>query len=506
MNNKKGQLLLSAGVLITILIVAGILLIGLGVAIFSNLPLMIGIAMIILTLIFGFKGDMNRTKGIFMTIFIVIGTILVFSSGIAQSIIGEQIWTVDSGRLECLEDSVEVSSSIWVDQERSFTCGSDYLVDDCRIVAACGSTSLISPNCNGAYKINNGAWITYSVGENQKKQLTTIFPGQKIEFTTKVFTNKEGIGFPRNEDQTEIRYIRNPYRLFTIEAGAKIPSNSANCRLADQSKIRRENIEYGEWDTLEKGEIRNYFFGWVLKSGLKVYDYNNKEAICGFNSLYELEKERLADGSNRVIQGKRIKSVECCPHQDDNCGDNFEFIPEEKVDEQEVDGCIFNYQCANLGNIKGVNDELATQESCIDRVCVKEEINIECNSDAKCISLYGNGYFCDKRQINFGQCIQGGGGLAICGDNICQTGETFENCQADCDEDDIKLDCAWYQEEKTINEVDRTWYNYIGIGSPEVITSQQCKTADWTYLVMGSVLVLILGLTFILTSPKRKKK
>lgn len=97
-----------------------------------------------------------------------------------------------------------------------------------------------------------------------------------------------------------------------------------------------------------------------------------------------------------------------------------------------------------------------------------------------------------------------------CGDGICQSNENFNTCQSDCkqiiDDNNGELSCKWYQEEKTINEVDRTWYNYFGIGNPEIITSRQCRTAEWIYIVVASSIILILGLSFILTSPKSSKK
>lgn len=441
------------------------------------------------------KADKNKAIGISLLLGVLLlgGLIFYFAVENAQNVPFTEptIWTVEYGRLECLEDTREVYDSTFVDDKETLTCGKNFLVDDCRIQARCGDTTFVSPNCGGAYKVNDGSWITYKLSEYENRILTTVQAGDEIEFATGAFSNIAGFGWPTNADETQIRAIYNPYKLYTFESGAKILSNSNNCRLADQTELTRKDIEYGQWDELQKNTWRNYFYGWQETMGLAVYNYNSQQAICSLSSLYALESEKLADGTTRLIQGDAIKNVDCCPHQDDNCDSNFEWIPEPQEKE-----CSYDYQCNNAGMASGINDETASQESCINNKCVPETFNIECNSDQKCISLYGNGYFCDLRQVNFGNCYKGTGGQT-CGDGECQTGETFDSCPADCE--DYGLTCKWYQVEGT-----KTVYKYsvlgVRLGAEEVAA---CRIAGWllTLIIIGSVLgtlTLALGSFFVI--------
>ncbi len=428
---------------------------------------MLGAGVLVAVFYLGFKYGDKKIRNVLIISGIFLSISFLVYAGVSQSIIGEQIWRVDYGRLECVEDSVEISESLWVDQNRAYTCGQSYTVDECRIDLVCGDTSFLFPKCIGGYKINDGAWNRYSISGDNRATLTILKEGETIEFAqNNVFGQGGTLIAPQNKDLSEIQYIQNPYRLYTYEFGGKFLTNSDNCRLSDQRSLDRTNIKYGEWDELNKGENRNYFSSWILTSGLKTYNYQNKQVLCGGNSLYELKTERLADGSTRKIQSNFIKNVECCPHVDNNCdSQTFTFI---KLDETEERECTFDFQCSNGGQ-PYIKLNSAVEESCVSGNCIERTLNVECVNDNDCISLYGTSYKCDLRSTNFGKCFKGEGQLQ--------------------DEDEFTCN-KWYQEEgvKTTYK-----YNILGLIKWGEVQEPVCKTADWVWIMAGSLIIIVLG-------------
>jgi len=81
--NKRG--FLGIGVLIVLAIFVIVMVGGLIAFIAFNKFIIIGAGLVVLTLIFGFKGEFTKQKGIFMAIFIGIGLVLILSSGVLQT-------------------------------------------------------------------------------------------------------------------------------------------------------------------------------------------------------------------------------------------------------------------------------------------------------------------------------------------------------------------------------------------------------------------------------------
>jgi regulator of RNase E activity RraB len=501
--NKKGVLqVLTLPIIIAVLLFLILVIGGAFVFITANKFALIGGGLVFFALMFGFRGEFNKTKAWFLGIIIVIGLIFVLGGNVLNQAISQEdvIWTVDSGRYECIEDSVETSFIKYVDQDYKFTCGETELVDDCRIIGFCMDTSFLKSKCDGAYRVDGGSWVYYGLQKDENKELTKILPGQEIEFSQRLVTTNRGIIIPANKDQTRITYEWNPYRLFTIEAGKKVNTNSQDCSLVNQDVLKKENIPAGEYDSLEKGEVRNYFLDWELKSGRKIYEEDGKEVICFSNQLYELEEQSLANGQTRKIQGDPIKFVECCPHQDDNCASDFTFVKETDKEERE---CTFDFQCANQGDPQFISDELGKRESCEEGICVIEEFEIECASDNKCLTEFGEGYSCSEAPNTFGKCIEGKIIQPSCGDDICGIGETFENCPSDCEEP--ALECGFGQTLSTETKVVGKGFLGIGklVGLTDEVTEIKCVTAGWVIWSIMGFLVLVLGVTAILVGRKK---
>lgn len=502
MRNKKGQLItgtITAGVLLAIALIVFIIVGGGAVFIWlitANIYKIIGGAVLILSLIVGLplvlKNPNQKTIGV-LSVFLIIGAIFFIlpflSSAFNFSISGfsnSKVYVSESGTLMCKEDPVEEITIKWADQGYTFTCGSDYLVDDCRVYGDCSSNApRYSPQCSGKYE-KNGKKVSYALQRGEVKLITTIEVGDSILFEEDV----TGI----NEKYLELNYERNPYRLWSEEFGKDFLVSSSDCCLANQDELQRKNFEYGDWDCIEKGSVRNYFLGWTEVYGAKVY--GNK--ICLSNALYELDEVELADGSSVNVQGNFIKYVECCPHMDNNCDSStFTFLQSGEEEERE---CTYDYQCANTGDPEVKTDTKAIQETCVDGTCFEKEITIECGSDAKCMELYGDGWGCDLSLDNFGKCIKIGSiEQPRCGDGICQVGETSEDCPADCGSSDDEELCIEKGGEWIEGDVIKKGRGFLGIGKliglyDEVQEPGKCL---FPHNSIFAVILILLGIAII---------
>jgi len=496
--DKRGFLPALVGLPISIMfaLIIAVVLIVAGALIFLtvNKFVIIGGGLIALVLIFGFRGGFNRTKAIFMGSVIVLGLVFILASGTLQNVFGDEdvIYVVDSGRFECSEQSVEMVIPVQADDGFTFTCGDKSLVDDCKIYGSCADTGFFNTPCSSLDKETD---IFYKASSGQSGKLLKILaPGQKAHFV-----NAFG---GANEDFFKIEYKYNPYQLFTIERGKKVPTNSNDCCLVNQNKITRTDVSVGDYDCLNKGDSRNYFLNWERVYGFKIYDYRGDDVLCSTNTLYKIIEEPLADGTTRKIQGNIIKSVDCCPHQDNNCDLDFEFLPVEE--EREIE-CSIDSQCSNSGDPQFTNSQTeAIFERCESGECVQKVLEIECNSNAVCIDKFGDNFVCSQALSTFGKCIESKIGQSYCGDGTCNVGESFGSCPKDCSED---TSCEWYQESYTKTEKDygfAYWRAYTPGFDPLETEVSGCKTAGWVmWSIIGAVVVILGSVAIISTRPKK---
>lgn len=435
----------------------------------------------------------KKVKAMVLISMFVGGILLIFVfPNVSQTIFGgidsNKVYVSESGTLYCEEDSLETITK-WADQNYEFTCGDGYLVEECFVYLNCEGTPFYNRGCGGSgiLGVLLGGDYTYLNEGDSGVLFKKLSPGEKIQFTDDI----------RNAQYLTIDYEFKPFNLWTEEFGKDVRISSNDCCLANQRELEKDQFEKGDWDCLTPNEKRNYFLGWTEVLGSKIYTYNNQDVMCLSNTLYDIDEVDLADGSSVNIQGDFIKYVECCPHIDDNCDSTtFTFVKEP----QPV-SCTYDYQCPNQGD-PYISGDKAYQYECVFGTCKISQINVECTSSADCRALYGTNYACDLTFDNYGQCYKIGVNEEICDNGLDDDGDGL----IDLNDDDCQNgECKWYQELKLVNEVDRKWYNLIGIGEPTIINSRQCKTASWVYLAGGGLIILILGSVAILTSPKKKK-
>ena len=431
----------------------------------------------------------------------------VFYFNFAQVSFGDTIFKPQWGSLGCIKDDSPQTVFKYLDQQTLFKCGDGELVDDCTFTMKNerGAGFLSIGYCYKVCDLNGQncksetcqGWSAWASGPDYTK---TIEAGQSLQFSK--------LRQPKWLTVTQKYY---PYRLWTEVGGGHWLSRSADCSLADQNEIDKGDVKYGDWITLSKtgsNKYKNYVIDWVPTYGSKIYTYQNTKVICGNNILYKLDKITMANGQTANIQGNTIKGVQCCPHQTANCDSStFEFLPEDEPEERE---CTYDYECEHGGIAWAISDSKALQEKCSnDGECIRTALTIECGSDAKCRELYGSNHVCDLTIANFGTCIESGlVPQAYCGDGYCQTGETSENCLVDCVLPPIpEKKCGFGQHPVIKNEIVKSWYNYIGIGTPEVIPYDDCIADDWViYSIFGAFATIIILASLVIFSTKNPRK
>lgn len=529
MKNKRGFAIALSGMLggIALILVAFVVLFligGVGWFLQANLLLILGGAILILAMVYGFGYLMqNPTQGriaVFMMLFLFgIGLIgfHYLSDEFQFSIVGSSTFVKPSwARLECAPtDSYSKNYYRWIDQQTVFKC--DSFTEECRVTVEHTGTSFWDNCYTGKYKECNldgtsscSGWrsiVTKSDGlcKGDKKQLPMLPSGKSYVFQSGTWTFGEG--------HAKVKLEWKPWKLYRFVGGAKWIVNSYNCDVTSsaKAKIRQEDYVYKLYRQGGEGtKWINYVDDWNYGPPTNVFTHSSHgEVYCTAGQIFDIVELRLADGKLKKVDpaysktlpsgdrlsglGNRLGYVECCPNEP-NCEDNFEYAPDPDPDPD--DECYSDLECFNAGGPVPIDSTHYVRYSCRDGQCkASSPIAVECTTSAHCPS----GEICDLSTTNYGKCITQSAS-EYCGDNICQITESEETCPADCETE--KVSCQEQGGKWSVTTSKPWWAKIPGIGSfaGEEVT-EKCLIS---HISMVAILILLLGVGLVIFGLIRK--
>ena len=232
--------------------------------------------------------------------------------------------------------------------------------------------------------------------------------------------------------------------------------------------------------TLQPEEVRWYLSGYVTSAepSFKL-KYLGKDAWCrttgNTGEIYEINTVTVGSGTYKIASADwsdNLGSVGCCPGQtrgDSVCNDKFKYVS--------IKGSTpgdFGI-CGSPNYVPYSEKQVVRYKKDSNGICTQKIKDVECASDFDCKDTNG---LCD---LNSFECVNPATNLD--GQKI----ETIADNDADCS----SKGGTW--KKKTTQ--DKKWYNFIGIGEPEVIVEEYCDTSAPNYLLW--IILIISGIALI---------
>jgi len=517
MKNKKGQLALLfsiPGIIVMLIAIAAAILFV--VKVIEYKFIILGSTLLIMSSFYGIKHGFDKTSGKIVLAFGGVGLIILMltASGVLQAQIGSSTFVnPDWARLECSPtDSYEGAYSSTVDNTKLYKC--NYFTEECRVKITNDNSGFFAQSATGKYAKcdiagnNCGQLIRYQLSVGETKTLPTLHVAESYKFTISILDT--------NEDLTTVDLEWKPWQLYRFVGGAKFTLNSANCDISSSLKSNIRNEDYPGSKLYRQGgegtKWINYVNAWNYGPATNVFIHSRYgEVYCNAGQIFDIVELKMKDGNLKKInpeysetlpdgdivsgQGSKLSNVECCPNEP-NCGSDFKY-------KQTATTCFTDSQCTNAGGPLPISSTQYKYFKCENSECVeKGPITVECTSNAGC----SNGQICDLSTMNYGNCISSSVS-DYCGDGKCDVIESKLTCPTDCIKGPDR--CGFGQHSVVKNEVVKSWYNYIGIGDPEIIPYDDCVADSWVVLVIfGSFMTIIIlgGMIIYKKKSKIKKK
>lgn len=510
---KKGAVPLLAGLSlgpIIALVVGVIVLIGLIFLFFSfNTFAVIGIVMIVLTLVFGLRGDFNRDKGIFMVVVIALGLIFVFSGQIGQSILsvdsiqttvdgGKLVWTVfgSANNLdetyafrqkfgkETLDDGTEITPQKYLSltiSEKSSTC--NYGIID--LGSGIKGLSIPSKNIDLLVYDRNS-------GRNQ------ILEGEKADQV--IIDDPDGKG----------ELVVSSEGLL---GGANECPDYENVAIINQDG--ESKVVYKD-ALLQKRSYCSNPFSLLCIYSLFTETPENTQFTNSFDSY-------TISSSNFVGSGLDLGSATFTIRADQDYFDSVVFTPapeckpritDIRVDNEITEGASSTIE-VDITNDEDNSCKITVTPSSSDASFSPTSRNPTLENDVTTTFTISNKAGEESnREIEIEACFFGFEG-EICDTEIARYdsvktgfGDTEPLPEPEPSEDEEK-GCSWYQEPFTRVDKDYGpfyWRAYTPGFDPITTEVEDCKVADWVWIVSMMVVIISSVAIIVLSTKKRRKR
>jgi hypothetical protein len=272
-------------------------------------------------------------------------------------------------------------------------------------------------------------------------------------------------------------------------SGAQINPNSCTYLTAPTDSLvssdsKKINDVYSGIDkstnqnVLQPEEVRWYVAGYLTSaSPIFALIYNEKNAWCrptgSTGEIYAINKVTTAQGTYNIASADwsdYLGNVNCCPKQaqgDQVCNDNFKWV--------QIGGseCGLFTSCGSPNWVPYTEKQLI-KYSCVSGKCQSEIKQVDCASDKDCVDT---NQVCD---LNIYKCVDANINLKG------QTITTLPDNQMDCE----KQGGNWI----TQKTEDASLLNWIGIGTPQIITTEYCdlNKTNWTLYIIIGIIILVL--------------
>ncbi len=526
--NKKGFVLagLSIGMIVVLSVLALFIVIAVLVFTSINIYAVIGAVAIILTLVFGLRGNMNKTKAYFMAFVIIGGLIFVFVGQITQTITGVSTYTDNQGDVHWLINGVANN----VDEGYTFRSLPNP-------VSISGGKEIKPKEEAVLYISKKESYCKYTLNKVTRTKRILLIPVTityyellSPERVAKISVRDDS-GSTKVLDGTTTRatkfYDNNGELEFTTlgTLGSKrdcVDGDNVAIIFGDNTLIKQKSDLDNKWNALSSSPVSLFNFLSVevrdntqFLSNFDDYDILGTSEFRGdvdignveftidadqdyYNSFVYTPPKEIKPRIDRVDISDEIKTDSTTSakitisNREDSKGtisidasvDSGSVSPESK-------NVILEDKVTETFIIKAPNSE-SRGKICFEVCSVSSPIN--CDSDCESYDIVS-----DAEET--------------CGDGICQSFESYTSCPADCKKDSGgdggDVDCKWYEEEVPGGTIEDcgilNWRKSVGM-CKTITYDASCKISTGVYIIAFILAFVIFITAFVLSNKKRRKR
>lgn len=285
----------------------------------------------------------------------------------------------------------------------------------------------------------------------------------------------------------QLGFIPYGLREYDVLSGSANPINPNSCSIGGYSSkndyIKSENIDKinsvspkSNQDVFQPEEVRWYVSGYLTSASPSfALRYKNQDSWCRSTGtsaeIYKINEVSLGSGTYKIASADwsdYLGSETCCPKStrgDEVCNNNFQW---ETIKGSECGA----FQSCGSPNWVSYSEKQLIKYSCINGYCAQEIKDVECSSNYDCKDT---NQICDA---NVWKCVDA---------NVNLKGQVIETIP------DNSVDCearggTWISKKTE----DKSFWNVLGIGEPEVIVEEYCKFPSWNW-----TLIILIGVAII---------